>query len=71
VDRLDTLRLVQYRLFRQHCTVVNGGYVKDLSKLERNLKDVIILDVINNNVEQSYFICIEQSEWISNSFMVS
>jgi TFIIF-interacting CTD phosphatase-like protein len=46
MDKLDPLRLIPYRLFRQHCTMVNGGFVKDLTKLDRNMKDIIILDVV-------------------------
>jgi TFIIF-interacting CTD phosphatase-like protein len=46
MDKLDPLRLVPYRLFRQHCSMANGGFVKDLTRLERNMKDMIILDVL-------------------------
>ena len=46
MDKLDPRRLISYRLFREHCTLVNGAFLKDLSKLDRNMKDVIILDVI-------------------------
>ncbi len=46
MDKLDPMRLIPYRLFRQHCSFVNGGYVKDLGRLDRNLKDIIILDVL-------------------------
>merc|ERR1712226_1241847 len=33
-----------FRLFREACTRYPNGYVKDLSKLGRDLKDVIIID---------------------------
>jgi RNA polymerase II subunit A small phosphatase-like protein len=46
MDRLDPKRLCSYRLFREHCTLINNAFVKDLKKLDRNLKDIIILDVI-------------------------
>mmetsp|Transcript_79396 Transcript_79396/g.184238 ORF Transcript_79396/g.184238 Transcript_79396/m.184238 type:complete len:335 (-) Transcript_79396:97-1101(-) len=44
LDQLDKERVVSFRLFREACTRMPNGYVKDLSKLGRNLKDVIIID---------------------------
>lgn len=44
LDELDRDGVVSFRLFREACTRQPGGYVKDLSKLGRNLKDVIIID---------------------------
>ncbi len=46
MDKLDPKRLCTYRLFREHCTLINNAFVKDLKKLDRNLKDTIILDVL-------------------------
>lgn len=33
-----------YKLFREHCTFYNNAFVKDLTRLGRLMKDVIILD---------------------------
>mmetsp|Transcript_89184 Transcript_89184/g.237029 ORF Transcript_89184/g.237029 Transcript_89184/m.237029 type:complete len:329 (-) Transcript_89184:155-1141(-) len=44
LDQLDKGGAVSRRLFRDACTRTPGGYVKDLSKLGRDLKDVIIID---------------------------
>ena len=45
LEKLDKTKAATYRLFREHCIFYNGVFVKDLSRLGRNLKDVIIIDV--------------------------
>ena len=49
IDLLDGNKYGFYKLFREHCTY-NGNYVKDLSRLGRDLKDCIIVD----NLPKSY-----------------
>ena len=44
LDILDKQKLCSFRLFREHCTLINSSFVKDLKKLGRDLKDVIIVD---------------------------
>ncbi|CEM00013.1 unnamed protein product [Vitrella brassicaformis CCMP3155] len=44
LDQLDTKRLCTWRLFREACTLRNGSYVKDLSKMGRDLATLIIID---------------------------
>lgn len=44
LDELDREKVVSHRLFREACTRYPSGYVKDLSRLGRSLKDVIIID---------------------------
>jgi len=44
LDELDPQRVCAWRLFREACTRRPQGYVKDLSKIGRPLKDVIIID---------------------------
>ena len=44
LDILDKNKYCSYRLFRENCTIINTSFVKDLKKLGRDLKDVIIVD---------------------------
>jgi RNA polymerase II subunit A small phosphatase-like protein len=44
VDILDPEGMCSYKLFREHCTFVNNAFVKDLTRLGRPMKDVIIVD---------------------------
>lgn len=44
LDWLDPRNYCAYRLFREHCTYFNGIFVKDLSRLDRDLKDSMIID---------------------------
>ena len=48
---VDKMGYVPFRLFREHCTLINTAFVKDLSLLGRDFKDIIILD---NNPTAAY-----------------
>lgn len=42
---MDPEGICTKRLFRDQCTYIDGGtYVKDMSKIGRDLKDAVILD---------------------------
>lgn len=43
-SKLDHGKVSSALLFREHCTFHNGLFVKDMSRLGRNLEDVIIID---------------------------
>ena len=45
IDIIDPDKRVSYRLFRDSCAMVNNTYIKDLSRLGRDLNKVIIVDV--------------------------
>ena len=41
---IDKKGYVPFRLFREHCTLINTAFVKDLKRLGRDMKDIIIVD---------------------------
>ena len=44
LDILDKNKSIKHRLFRDHCTFVDGIFRKELKRLNRCLKDLIIVD---------------------------
>ena len=50
IDGLDCKNLIDFKLYREHTYEYNGVNVKDLSKLGRDLKKIIIID----NIEENY-----------------
>lgn len=44
LDKLDTYKVISKRLFRENCVYHEGHFVKDLSLLNRDLHNVIIVD---------------------------
>jgi len=43
LDRLDPHRMIQYRLYRDSTNYVDGKHVRDLSKLNRDLRQVLLI----------------------------
>ncbi|CAD8047914.1 unnamed protein product [Paramecium primaurelia] len=51
LDQVDKNKHIQYRLYRQHAMQYQNHFVKDLSRLGRSLKKVIIVDNIADNFQ--------------------
>eukprot|EP00826_Nyctotherus_ovalis_P057099 TRINITY_DN7799_c0_g1_i4.p1 TRINITY_DN7799_c0_g1~~TRINITY_DN7799_c0_g1_i4.p1 ORF type:complete len:438 (-),score=114.62 TRINITY_DN7799_c0_g1_i4:239-1552(-) len=44
INKLDPSKHVSHRLYREHCVISTKKFIKDLSNIGRDLKDVIIVD---------------------------
>ena len=64
LDIIDKNNLCKYRLYREHCTEINNCFIKEIKKLGRDLKDVIIVD----NSPLSYYFNPENGIPISSWF---
>lgn len=52
LNQLDPDRkLIQHRLYRQHATINNNVFIKDISKLGRDMSKVMILDNLAENFQ--------------------
>ena len=47
LDNLDTNHIISYRLYRQHAVRNGPVFIKDMSKLGRDLSKVIIVDNVS------------------------
>lgn len=45
ISQIDPKGLISHRLYRDSCLFHDGRYIKDLSRLGRDLKNVLIVDV--------------------------
>jgi Dullard-like phosphatase family protein len=61
---LDPTNVVSGLLYRQHCTPLNGIYVKDMTLLGRDVKDIILVD----NSPNSFLFQPENAYHIKNFF---
>ena len=49
INGIDPEKKIKYRLYRQHTTKIGNTFIKDLAKLGRDLKKVIIIDNCSDN----------------------
>lgn len=59
---------ISHRLYRQHTVMVNGEIIKDLSKLNRDLKKIIIVDNIAKNFKLQANNGFEIKTWTGDIF---
>ena len=52
LDQLDKNSWITHRLYRQHTSIENGVFIKDLSKLGRDLNKTIIVDNVAENFQK-------------------
>ncbi|KAI8967280.1 HAD-like domain-containing protein [Mycotypha africana] len=66
LDQFDLHKVIHHRLFREACHPYNGSYIKDLSRLGRDLRHVIILD--NTPASYSFHPCnaVPVSTWFND-----
>lgn len=52
VEKLDPLHAyISYQLYKEHCLYKDGAHIKDLSKLNRDISKVLIIDVDENSIK--------------------
>lgn len=51
INQIDPDGLIKYRLYRQHALPWGSVYIKDLSRLGRDLKKIIIVDNVPENFQ--------------------
>ena len=52
INFIDKNNKCEFKLFREHCSILNNGFIKDLKKLSRDLNNLILLD----NNPKCYFL---------------
>ncbi|EGR29999.1 protein kinase domain protein [Ichthyophthirius multifiliis] len=67
INQLDPeKKYITQKFYRQHCKVNEKGYVKDLRLLCKNLKDVIIIDNLQNSFSLNYQNGIQIKDFINS-----
>ncbi|CAD8136077.1 unnamed protein product [Paramecium octaurelia] len=67
LDLIDEDKVIGYRLYRQHTTLVNNTYVKDIQKIGRDVKRTIIIDNLAENFKFQPDNGIQIQSWYGDS----
>jgi len=67
LNEIDTSNYIKYRLFRQHAIRNKNSYIKDLSRIGRNLSKIIIIDNVADNFQLQPQNGILIRSWIDDS----
>ena len=49
LNELDKNKVINYKLYRKHTDQINGVFIKDLSKLGRDMSKILIIDNNKDN----------------------
>mmetsp|Transcript_241 Transcript_241/g.145 ORF Transcript_241/g.145 Transcript_241/m.145 type:complete len:80 (+) Transcript_241:490-729(+) len=58
--------MIKHRLYRQHTSIIDDTTVKDLSKLGRDMKRILIVDNIRDNFRLQPDNGVEVRTWIGD-----
>lgn len=67
IDKIDTKKYISYRFYRTHCQMSRSAHVKDLTKLSRNLKHMLIVDNCKENFKLQKESGIHIKGWFGNT----
>jgi len=51
LDQIDPEERIKYRLYRQHAVPQGGSYMKDISRIGRDIRRIIIVDNLAENFQ--------------------
>ena len=67
LNEIDPANYITHRLYRQHTIIRNNSYIKDLSRIGRDLSRIIIIDNIADNFQLQPDNGILIRSWIDDS----
>lgn len=49
IDRIDPKKVISHRFYREHCLMGSSSHIKDISRLNRDLSKIVIIDNFAEN----------------------